>query len=682
LRLDFFNRRNLFDTFKNTLQDIEDAIYDFTCVLGVITKQSDPYNWADAHYERAFTRSLIAQNDRKQQLTAVLEDYYAALEVFTYEEYSRQWAEIQLKIAITIDRYTIENDEQDALRALKHIDAALPFYTRKDDPLNYHRALGVRAIMYERLGRWEEARDALIEARAVQRDLIIATTRDSDLHKIVAEFARPEVSLRHAQIALRIDPPDYEDAVRALEEGRTQAMRLLSANLQQQEQADGSHPLQGPELVDIASCITDANMALVYLAAGTNIPVGSSNRDDRMPLGVEKGLALIVTKENGDTVHIEHLPLPHLTSLALSMLLKPVFEPETNRDANKQDRLIPIKLEHTITKLGEMGLNELAQALYAKGIEQVTFVLYSSLGLFPLPAAQVTLQNGEKHYLGELFEINIAPSAYAARLARKRALAIQELKTVLSAGNPKPTRTKLLLPYAQKEAQRIHNIAVENGYQAHYLKPTEITKEQVLHVLQRQKNSPAGYMYAHLAIHGIYEPDDLRKSRLILAGTDMLPEEHCILLGEVLDGTIDLSGIRLLVLSVCQTSVIDIQQIPNEAVGIASAFLQAGAVGVIASFWQVDDLASYLLMTRFAELYLSSHGKLSPAKALAEAQRWLREKATYRTVVDLNPVRLSADLNDNIRSKIIEFRNKAKETPDDLPFAHPKDWAAFIVTGY
>ncbi len=93
--------------------------------------------------------------------------------------------------------------------------------------------------------------------------------------------------------------------------------------------------------------------------------------------------------------NIEHLPLPRLTSLALSFLLEPVLEPGANRGTTKRDPGFPIKLEHTIAKLGEMGLNELAQVLYSKGIHQVTFVPYSSLGLFPLHAAQVTLQNGE-----------------------------------------------------------------------------------------------------------------------------------------------------------------------------------------------------------------------------------------------------------------------------------------------
>ena len=221
-----------------------------------------------------------------------------------------------------------------------------------------------------------------------------------------------------------------------------------------------------------------------------------------------------------------------------------------------------------------------------------------------------------------------------------------------------------------------------HGYQTLYLQPREITKEKVLHAWQSEKDSPIGHMYAHLVVHGIYQPTDPRNSRLILVGINTPMRKRCILLGEVLDGTIDLSSMRLLVLSACQTSVIDIQQTPNEAVGLASAFLQAGAIGVIASLWKVDDWASYLLMTHFAQLYLDPHGKRSPAQALVMAQRWLREEATYQRIVDSNPLQLSPSMSDATRRNLKEFQKKAQETPNDLPFAHPKYWAAFMVTGY
>src|SRR5262249_1377789 len=152
-----------------------------------------------------------------------------------------------------------------------------------------HRAQEVRAIVYERWGLWKEARAALLEARAVQRDLVTRTKSDN-LLPIIAEFTRPEIALRHAQIALRLDPPDYEEAVIALEEGRTQAIRHLSMN---RSEPDGMPPLEVapveiPKLADIASCITDANMALVYLAAGTNVPLGGAlaTMDYNMLLGV------------------------------------------------------------------------------------------------------------------------------------------------------------------------------------------------------------------------------------------------------------------------------------------------------------------------------------------------------------------------------------------------------------
>ncbi|MFL5627733.1 MAG: hypothetical protein ACJ788_19310, partial [Ktedonobacteraceae bacterium] len=105
----------------------------------------------------------------------------------------------------------------------------------------------------------------------------------------------------------------------------------------------------------------------------------------------------------------------------------------------------------------------------------------------------------------------------------------------------------------------------------------------------------------------------------------------------------------------------------------------------------------------------------SPARALAEAQRWLREEATYKVLAEYDP-----GLPDKIRGALTEeiapgpggidlnseketvpsrqrslrlsykslwreiplnIARRARETPDELPFKDPIFWAAFIVTG-
>jgi CHAT domain-containing protein len=80
---------------------------------------------------------------------------------------------------------------------------------------------------------------------------------------------------------------------------------------------------------------------------------------------------------------------------------------------------------------------------------------------------------------------------------------------------------------------------------------------------------------------------------------------------------------RLVALSACETGLYDTRNNPEEFVGLPATFLQLGAAGVVATLWQVDDLATALLMAKFYDLHLAE--KLAPPTALKQAQAWLRE---------------------------------------------------------
>ncbi|HVG37837.1 MAG TPA: CHAT domain-containing protein, partial [Pyrinomonadaceae bacterium] len=74
---------------------------------------------------------------------------------------------------------------------------------------------------------------------------------------------------------------------------------------------------------------------------------------------------------------------------------------------------------------------------------------------------------------------------------------------------------------------------------------------------------------------------------------------------------------ELIVLSACQTALG--KEIKGEGlIGLTRGFMYAGAERVVASLWQVDDLATAELMKRFYEGMLRKG--LRPAAALREAQ--------------------------------------------------------------
>jgi CHAT domain-containing protein len=392
------------------------------------------------------------------------------------------------------------------------------------------------------------------------------------------------------------------------------------------------------------------------------------------------------------------------------------------------DALLRFELQRSLRELGKLGMNELVTTLQRQGMRRVALIPYGRLSLFPLPAVMTvdTLHNSHHARMSDLFEVTLAPSAHAYTYARTRAAEADRERAgqastrtrnrILAIGNPLPLpygmRSATIyngnLAFAAAEADGLRRIAQAFGHGRETvvtLIGRMATRAQALAHLSRA-------WYGHLAMHGQFNTIQPRDSKLILAGDLSVSEvERILTLGECLDGKVPLTGMRLLVLSACETSLIEVRRAANEVIGMASGFLQAGAAAVIASLWPVDDRATFLLMTRFMQLWLDPAHDWSPAKALAEAQRWLQEEATNAVIAAYDPNRAATEPTRPSPSTDSEHSNFASQEeyalagtrslrytqstaldqlriiamrhdePDHLPYADPIYWAAFTVTG-
>ena len=98
---------------------------------------------------------------------------------------------------------------------------------------------------------------------------------------------------------------------------------------------------------------------------------------------------------------------------------------------------------------------------------------------------------------------------------------------------------------------------------------------------------------------------------------------------------------------------------------------------MVATLWPVEDVATSLLLSRFYRLHLDDG--LSPARALRQAQLWLRDATALELIEDVKAKRHAWAA---IREKATEvFRGLVRREPDDRPYAHPLFWAAFQCTG-
>jgi len=138
---------------------------------------------------------------------------------------------------------------------------------------------------------------------------------------------------------------------------------------------------------------------------------------------------------------------------------------------------------------------------------------------------------------------------------------------------------------------------------------------------------------------------------------------------------------RLLVASACETGVVQGYTTADESLSLATVFIGAGAAGVVATLWAVDDYATALVMSRFYEFLRGRHGEPStpsPAAALGQAQVWLRELTTEaedRYLQDRPTLRAHREA-----SRARGQRFGGGPSPDRL-FSAPNLWAGFVFTG-
>lgn len=160
----------------------------------------------------------------------------------------------------------------------------------------------------------------------------------------------------------------------------------------------------------------------------------------------------------------------------------------------------------------------------------------------------------------------------------------------------------------------------------------------------------AQYRIVHFATHGFVDYDRPELSGLALSQVDQNgnPQDGFLRLHDIYN--LKLSA-DLVVLSACNTGLG--KEIKGEGlVGLTRGFMYAGAGGVAASLWKVDDEATAELMTRFYE-GMFRRG-LTPSAAMREAQlsmwREKRWRAPYHWAAFIIQGRYDQKLNFNSSS--------------------------------
>jgi CHAT domain-containing protein len=201
-------------------------------------------------------------------------------------------------------------------------------------------------------------------------------------------------------------------------------------------------------------------------------------------------------------------------------------------------------------------------------------------------------------YLVEDYTIVYAPSATVWRFLRRDEPPVSGRALVLG----DPAGSMGTLKYAGREAEMI----------AGRLSTKALLGTDACERLIRDLDPKVDLL--HIAAHALYDGANPLYSFIALA-----PE------GEAYDGNleaqeiladVDLTGVKLVVVSACSTAA-GTPSAGDEIVGLTRALLYAGTPAVLSTLWEINDVASTVLMDTFYESLVSG---VPAADALREAQ--------------------------------------------------------------
>ena len=262
------------------------------------------------------------------------------------------------------------------------------------------------------------------------------------------------------------------------------------------------------------------------------------------------------------------------------------------------------------------GLSDVVVGPIAHFIQGDKLIIVPDGPLLLVPYAALVDKNSR--YLSETLRIRLIPSITILKLMAECPVGRHSTSGVLLVGDPWVENVRIKgnaveqLPSAKEEVEMIGqmlNIEPLTGKNA--------TKAQVLSRL----NSVA---LIHIAAHGCAETGEIllspnpASSKTPGAPTE---EDYLLTMTDVLNAELHA---RLVVLSCCHSGRGKIKA--EGVVGIARAFLGAGARSVLASLWAINDDATLEFMRKFYEPLMEGQ---SVSKSLNQAMKWMQESDNF-----------------------------------------------------
>jgi CHAT domain-containing protein len=721
-------------------ENLEDAIRHYNSALEELKRDRFPEEWAKTQMNLGNAYSYRIKGEKAKNLEAAIRYYNAALEEFTRDRFPEYWAATQMNLGNAYREYIRENKTENWQDAIQPLQASLEIFTHNSFPHKHVEAAYNLGLTYQYAQQWENASQTYkssIDTVELLRGEIFSGTEAkqklaeewNDLYQRMAEvclqLGKDQEAIEYIersktrnlvellanqsqalqQVGLEIEEEKRrlaaakEMQVQGGEEN-TEVTRLNQLREERNNKIDKIIPLQPISFGEIQALLDDGTAILKWYIFAECFRAFVITQDGEKPLKWES------TKED------------------LEKLNK--FSEGSLHTYNKEKSRWRFELTSRLQELATILHVDEILKLIPDNCETLILVPHRFLHLYPLHALPIANRNDLTHasrYNGGNLRNALAPQPPSLRGNGENELIPIHQEVLLDrfAGGVKYAPSSQLLKFVKKSRERqdinnqsqsffavqdpndnllYTNIEVET-IERHF-QPTTVLKkgDATSDALQRKPYSDSlqTAQVLHFSCHGYFNTSSPAESAIVLAGCGVSGEnssenysyrrlangnqidlKKCLTLGDIFN--LSLPKCRLVTLSACETGRIDVNS-SDEYIGLPSGFLKAGSSSVISSLWSVDDFATTLLMIHFYDIFYDDYPNKSPslstAKALSQAQYWLRTSTQTQLIAwTQNHSKIDAEH----RLTIIQYLQTLFKNPNAIPFKNLESWAGFCTIG-
>jgi CHAT domain-containing protein len=680
-------------------ENLEFAIAAFSAALEVFTRSAFPEKWAGTQNNLGLAYGDRILGNRADNIEFAIAAYSAALEVRTRSVFPVDWAVTQNNLGVAYhDRILGERADNIEL-AIAAYRTALEVYSSSAFPQNHAETLFNLGILYRDTEQFNLAyttfASAITTIEALRGYII---SGDESKRKQAEEWNRlytyiVEVCLALGNIIAAIEYVERSKTRNLVElildrDSKTIFPPEVATQLEQlrDEIASSQYQLQNGKAenpTDLAQHLQQLRQQRQVLQ-DSYLPVGSGFRFDQFQKILDNRTAIIewyiaidkiltfVIKPNGQELTFWQSQTEDLNALFdwINKYLADYYSQQDKSKVQWQNQL-----EERLKKLTEILHFEEILAQLPKECDRLILIPHRFLHLSPLHALPVN-----ELYLLDLFPNGVGYAPSCQLLQQMQLRQRPDFQSFFAIQNPTED-----LFYADVEIESIQ----------HYF-PIEKTtilrgKDANRNALDTRIANLAEVNCLHFSCHGSFNLKTPADSCLLLNGAIVnakLELNKCLTLGDLFNKDFNLNQCRLVVLSACETGIVDFQNTSDEYIGLPSGFLYAGSSSVVSSLWTVNDVSTAFLFIKFYEK-LQEYPELKQgdiAVALNKALTWLRNLTSKEGEQLLQQIQPYIDVmfqgqNDILKELFINGA-KTKLKSNAQPFANPFYWAAFTAIGY